>query len=226
MTDPIFKHTTSTDALDTLGTIIGPGERRDAVHIAAAPVIAYTALNPGERVAYDPDTNEARPLVEADDVYIGIVDPYLDRGPEAGEWFWLLVKPREITTLNHVWEHPAFAPSPMAEPRIDVAAVEDALEAIVPIPSYEDKAASEAWLREYLNPYYSDNDRWGMSDMDSFEDLIARAQGLDEGEGLHIRGRDASGSIDPEFWRHLAVYTGDTSVVTSQPRESYFTCGC
>lgn len=34
------KHTTHTDALDTLGSIIGPDEKRDAIHLAVFPVYA------------------------------------------------------------------------------------------------------------------------------------------------------------------------------------------
>lgn len=49
------KRSVQTDALHTLGTIIGPGEYRDAVHIAVLPVQAGNYLDPGDNVYLDGD---------------------------------------------------------------------------------------------------------------------------------------------------------------------------
>ena len=47
------KRTVATDALLTLGTIIGPAEKRDAIHLAVEPVIAGEKLRPGDHVVVD-----------------------------------------------------------------------------------------------------------------------------------------------------------------------------
>ncbi len=91
-----------------LGRMIGNGElRRDAIHIAVAPVTASCRLAPGEHVG----------LIEKDNVElvgpcaenIGIVDPFLSADVEAGHRFWLLLYPDTITGLRHVWTHPAYS---------------------------------------------------------------------------------------------------------------------
>ncbi len=39
-----------TDALHTLGSIIGESEKRDAIHLAVEPVVAGERLTPGQNV--------------------------------------------------------------------------------------------------------------------------------------------------------------------------------
>ena len=46
------KRQLATDALKTLGTIIGDGEKRDAIHLAVEPVVAAETLRPGEDVGF------------------------------------------------------------------------------------------------------------------------------------------------------------------------------
>jgi len=108
MTTDYQKHTVSTDALDTLGTIIGAGEKRDAIHLAVEPVTAGQTLLPGNHVKFNKD---GFAVVADPSQGIGIVDPFLTDVIDKGERFWLVVYPRQITTLRHVWEHPAFPSS-------------------------------------------------------------------------------------------------------------------
>jgi hypothetical protein len=99
------KRTVSTDALETLGTIIGPNEKRDAIHLAVIPVKAGQNLNRAEHVYLYEGT-----AFRADEAShrIGIVDPFLDDdGVKKGQHFWLVIYPRVITSLRHVWTHPA-----------------------------------------------------------------------------------------------------------------------
>ena len=44
------KRSVSTDALETLGTIIGGGQGRDAIHLAVEPIEAAIDLYPGQDV--------------------------------------------------------------------------------------------------------------------------------------------------------------------------------
>ena len=102
MTNHGDKRSVSTDALETLGSIIGPGQGRDAIHLAVEPVVAAEDLVPGEHVGFIDGG------VGCSDTPLGIVDPFLALGPRKGEYFWLVVYPRQITSLRHVWTHPKF----------------------------------------------------------------------------------------------------------------------
>lgn len=90
-----------------LGQLLGKEERRrDAIHIAVAPVTAAERLTPGQHVG----------LIQEDDLErvgpcerpIGIVDPFLPVAVESGQRFWLFLYPNTITGLRHVWTHPVF----------------------------------------------------------------------------------------------------------------------
>src|SRR5258708_2744536 len=85
VSDNTDKRTVSTDALETLGTIIGTTEKRDAIHLAVNPTQAKQMLRPGQDVGIDGTTNNP----------VGIVDPFLKRPIKEGEWFWLVVYPRQ-----------------------------------------------------------------------------------------------------------------------------------
>ncbi len=123
------KRTVATDALMTLGTIIGPSERRDAIHLAVEPVIAGEALMPGEHVTV---SNGIATGTE-DGHGLGIVDPFLPGVVTKGERFWFVMYPRQVHSLRHVWTHPAF-------PDVDAVSV-----------GAPDKAASEKWLRNFCD---------------------------------------------------------------------------
>lgn len=90
-----------------LGKLIDENERRrDAVHIAIAPVTAASHLAPGQPVGLIQEGNIE--LVGSCDQNIGIVDPFLKDTVEPGQRFWLFLYPGTITGLRHLWTHPAF----------------------------------------------------------------------------------------------------------------------
>ena len=198
------KRTVTTDALETLGTIISENEKRDAIHLAVEPVFAATRLLPGDHVALDPTGRAVQVQI---DEGVGIVDPFLANPVLAGERFWLVVYPRQITSLRHVWEHPDFPPSELRAPEAVSA-----------------KAASEAWLRKFI----------AGADCPSYEEVIAAAiHESDEGNGiresydgnehyLFFRGSDAHGDIPDEFWDHVELVTGRKGLIRAQ----YFSCSC
>jgi len=86
-----------------LGTPPGPGEQRDAIHIAVAPVIAHKRLLPGERVGIAADGKTST----SNDV-IGIVDPFNPHGAGEGSPFWLLLFPNTVYGMRHHWLHESF----------------------------------------------------------------------------------------------------------------------
>lgn len=86
-----------------VGKIIKGGEdaRRDAIHVAVAPVRAGEDLEPGERVALI-FGGTAIGVGEADAAdAVGVVDPYLTETVEAGQRFWLFLFPCSITKQTH-----------------------------------------------------------------------------------------------------------------------------
>ena len=90
-----------------LGQLIEDGDRRrDAIHIAVAPVTAAARLVPGQHVGLVQEGNLE--LVGPCDRNIGVVDPFLAEPVEPGQRFWLFLYPGTITGLRHVWTHPAF----------------------------------------------------------------------------------------------------------------------
>lgn len=93
--------------LAAMGTIHTTDMQRDAVHIAVVQMTAAVSLQPGWRIGRD-----ARGLAvkaDEDDIEaIGIVDPYLIDAVPTGSRFFMLLFPGTITSLKHLWTHPAF----------------------------------------------------------------------------------------------------------------------
>lgn len=92
-----------------LGQTPSRDARRDAVHIAVIPVVATHTLYPGHHVGINESGCAYAPNYDyRSDKTIGIVDPFLGGGVNKGEQFWLFLYPGTITSLRHVWTHPAF----------------------------------------------------------------------------------------------------------------------
>ena len=90
-----------------LGELITDGERRrDAIHIALAPVTASQPLSPAQPVGLIEEGNLE--LVGPCEQNIGIVDPFLKGPVNTGDRCWLFLYPNTITDLRHIWSHPAF----------------------------------------------------------------------------------------------------------------------
>lgn len=105
------KRTVHTDALDILGRVIVDTDKvgRDAIHLAVEPVIAGAKVFPGQDVGRLADGSFAAPtLTNGITKTLGIVDPFISKPIQQGEKFFLVIYPRQITTLRHVWEHPEF----------------------------------------------------------------------------------------------------------------------
>lgn len=87
-----------------LGTLPEGKQRRDAIHIAVAPVLAGQVLKPGQPIRLQRDRN--RTAIAKDDP-IGIVDPFLKEDVQPGQQFWMVLFPDTVQGLRHDWQHPS-----------------------------------------------------------------------------------------------------------------------
>jgi hypothetical protein len=190
------KRTVTTDALETLGSIITPNEKRDAIHLAVENVVAAHDLRAGEHVGF------VEGGVGTCDNPVGIVDPFLTVPVTKGSRFWLVVYPRQITSLRHVWTHPAFPESEVEAPA-----------------SVSPKEVSEKWMREWAMKHMS-ADYYG--DETSLNADVAYDNAMRAGSDNHIGPyEDARDHIDNEWWSHWETITGKQG-----NRGEYFSCAC
>lgn len=91
-----------------IGKIITTNEKRDAIHIAVAPVVAAHDLLPGQHIGFD---RHGKATADPEDLvgdHIGIVDPFLDEPVLTDEKFWIFLYPNTVMGLRHDWVHPSF----------------------------------------------------------------------------------------------------------------------
>lgn len=230
-----------TDALATLGFIHTEQQYRDAIHLAVEPVEAGQLLTPGHHIGLGPDgkayiagsrivTAETQPngvVVEA----LGIVDPFLTVMIDPGEHFWLVVYPRQISSLRHVWEHPKFSKSGETDhPAEQAASLDPAREQEMRVLLGDPIAQAYQRIQAYANEL-SDICDDGEGEITA-EDLIETAMtnldldGKDTwGKDYIMRGGALEGVLtDSEFWNDLAIYKGIE--IPYDKRESFFSCAC
>lgn len=203
--------TPHTDALETLGTIHKHEEKRDAIHLGVEPIEAGATLKPGTHVciingkAYS--ARSGKP--------VGIVDPFLEQPVYPGQRFWLVVYPRQITSLRHVWEHPDFPAS------LDLPQVEQT-------EPLDEKAKSMKWIEAYaasLSGEYLDEFMLVTAD-----ELIETAKTWVDpnsrwgGDYLVKGGLFEGNYVSRDFWRHFEVVTGTAPANGETP--SFFSCSC
>lgn len=214
-------HTVHTDALGTIGMILPEGAGRDAIHIAVEPVKAAVTLYPGQHVGTDADGNANTNGVEL----LGIVDPFLTGPVYPGQPFWLLVYPRTITSLRHVWEHPSFPP--VQTERIVEKEIIKEVEVIKEIPVSRGLNYDEvkAWLENWLNNNGSislEDIVRAYSDEGSYVSINDYTSIMIDGDYIHVSGSDASGYIPDEFFDNLEIFLGRRI----RNRPEYFSCAC
>lgn len=214
------KRTAHTDAGDTLGTIIGPHEKRDAIHLAVEPMQAGQELEPGARVIIGTDRklyNEwewRKADVPSGTKPIGIVDPFIEGTVYRNQWVWLVLMPRTIRSLRHVWEHPQF---PSALPEV----IRDKGEAVDPEKLHktlllieEPNAVAVQTIRNVANTL-------GVE----YDDLIERAKDyVNHGEYWIEGGRFEGEYIPEDFWPAFTQVTGIK--VPEQDQSSFLSCSC
>jgi hypothetical protein len=168
------KRAVHTDALETLGKKIDKSAARDAIHLAVEPVTAGEELSPGQSACI-----RGGKAYSSGSKLLGIIDPFLDTPVKEGEMCWLIVYPRTITSLRHVWEHPDFKNQEQ-------------------IGHEESVKKSERWLQHFCDT----------QDCPPYQDVLRAALRDPDSEYLHFSGQDASGSIPDEFWDHVENITG------------------
>ncbi len=175
----VTKRTVSTDALETLGTIIDDKQKRDAIHLAVLPVMAGARLKPGQEIAL----TDGLAMPQAGGILI--VDPFLREPAMPGERFWAVLKPRLVTSLRHVWTHPDFPSEEVATPAVGEFDLEKA----------KARAVIES-IAEQCNVDSADELIWGAERYLKHDDYMC--------EG----GRWEGVSLPDEFWPAFEVLTG------------------
>lgn len=217
------KHTVSTDALDTLGTCpIPENSGRDAIHLAVEPVVAGTILHPGQRIRLL--NGNAFPCIEkwdSDDA-TGIVDPFIKGVVEPGEKFWFVVLPRTITSLRHVWSHPAFPEDAVtlyidtseSVSKADMTRFLDEVDTFVPEQSMA-MARMKEWCAEIGERY-----DYIMAEAKKYVDSGGRSYAYGENDSTKFD------SVDMPDWFWSTYQEIVQSEVPQELRNSFFTCSC
>jgi len=202
-------------ALDTIGNPLSGDLGRDAIHLATITVSSEERLFPGQNVGLVGDK-----LVSATAAkMVGIVDPFLAGPVFPGQSFWLVIYPRTITSLRHVWEHPAFD---------KMAATEDQAGSVV-------KELSKAYLEDFAKRLFSYYGQREEGDPESYRNEFPEGEGeygsrlkvlLDGIEDGGAFGTDIEYGDDvrpsEELYRHYEIYTGRPA----PRRPEYFRCAC
>lgn len=157
-----------------IGQIITDEQPRDAIHIAVAPVVAAEKLFTGQHIGMTPEGTATTHVFNP----IGIVDPFLRVPVEQGMRFWMFLYPGSVTSLLHVWSHPAFEKHAPRSPQ---------------------QLESEKWLRAFA-------DEWGM-DYEEMIRRTTAGEGI-TAFGRSISGWSELGEDAGRFWSHLQILTG------------------
>jgi hypothetical protein len=193
------KRSVHTDALATLGTIIDNTQHRDAIHLAVEPIAASENLYPGQHIGII--NGKASTKAEKK---LGIVDPFVSGMIPEGSMFWLIVYPRQVTSLRHVWSHPDFVEQKTTE---------------VDSPLSE-KDLSKKWIEDFANRVQLHYNVL----MDGARDMVEDKRRGGYGEYLCFGGLLEGEYVPDEFWTHYEIVTGDK--VAEEHRQSFFSCSC
>lgn len=198
------KRTVTTDALDTLGSIISPKEKRDAIHLAVEPATAGQLLQAGDHVSFV----NGKSFKTKTGKGVGIVDPFLTEEVEEGEMFWLVVYPRQISSLRHVWEHPLFPLSGETDTKVET-------KQSTPAPIMQQAARnhdSEAFIASLA-------ENLGVT----YEELMFAADSYGKHDDYWVKGGQFEGeSVGTDFWVHYYKITGEPF----QDHGNFLSCSC
>jgi len=148
---------------------------------------------------------------------VGIVDPFLPQGVKKGEWFWLMLYPRQITSLRHVWEHPDFPASglgPTKQTKDELTPEQERAKEKI------QRVANEVGVpaRALIEAATGGIGRWNEE-----EDWEPYSIQLEHG-CFYVGGTEVNGSVPEEFWDWVETLTGVH--VAEKDRAEYFSCSC
>jgi hypothetical protein len=199
----------ATDALATLGTIINAEQKRDAIHLAVIPVKAISRIYPGTEIKLI--DNKPVQIDHSEDA-TGIVDPFLEESVAAGQWFWMILKPRTITSLRHVWEHPDFPTE--KEITLDEKLQKQVLQTKKLIGALSVKEEAVMWMDNYVAALPM-----------SKETLFTAAESWLEDNDYLSQGSLLEGEyVNDDFWDHYEIITGQ--VIDNGKKGNFFSCSC
>lgn len=230
MSEGSDKRSVATDALETLGMIIDATQKRDAIHLAVEPIEAGENLWPGDDVGIFQGKAYRQGRAMGDGFILmglGIVDPFVHKGigVRQGQRFWLVVYPRQIHSLRHVWTHPAFPDAPeLSDLKAPVVTAPDGTINVGETEYTRNMAESERWLRDWCGDADRPDYQMLIDGLAGEVEYSARGnvRGLThDGEFLTTHGFSTSGEIPDEFWDHIEVVTGKKF-----ERATHFNCSC
>lgn len=208
------KRTPHTDALETLGYKHQYKENRDAIHLAVEQVEAGVKLKPGDHIGLR-DGKAVKKGVK----HLGIVDPFINDVIEKGDKFWLVLYPRMITSLRHVWSHPDFDDTP------EVAAIK--VDPAKPTP----KEVAYQWIVDYAASLGYEEDYYDGEYHVTAEELIeygkdfANEQARGRWPDYLVKGGLLEGVYTKdEFWDNLSIYLDQE--IHEDHRGNFFSCSC
>jgi hypothetical protein len=191
------KRSVHTDALATLGTILNlkDGPARDAIHLAVEPVRAGERLKPNDDIGIKGGLAfKARDGVPKR----GKADPFITADIMPGDVIWLVIYPRQIKSLRHVWEHPAF---PTETVIADLPDPKAATAKAVIEQQADDMGITYGDIMSYAEDYV----RYGSYAVDG-----------GRWEGMGIDGE--------KFWESWAILNPGRDV--PEHKASFFSCSC
>jgi len=198
----------------TLGKLVDVNHlSRDAIHIAVASVKAMHTLKPGQHIGFVDNTNinvgcntVLLPAIKL----IGIVDPFLPEAVKENEWFYMLLYPKTITGLKHVWTHPDFKEEPKMIFKLNLTEESKCIHADLT----KQQKFSEKWLRNFALRFKGD-----------YDEMIKAAVSIDNyccfGDDIEYSDFDK----DSEFWKHVEIVTG-LKFSDEHIKSTSFRCAC
>lgn len=136
-----------------------------------------------------------------------VLHPFLPHPVAKGERFWMFLYPQSITSLKHVWTHPAFVNAPAVEVK---AGLENCL-----IPEDADEyIVSKKWITDFADSF----------DVTYNRIMEAAKEWVEYGEWFCDGGRFEGCTVPDIFWTHYERVTG--TKVDADKKENFFTCSC
>jgi len=194
-----------------IGKLITSEQKRDAIHVAVAPVVAQQKLYPGQRIGL---VERSQHFVEADPGGEGIVDPFLLGPVFPDQSFWMFLMPNTVTGMRHEWQHPAFQPLP-DEMNRKIAADPEGVRAATDLEN------ARSWMQDFARECRL-----------SYEEVISAGREYVKTGEYFTQYNDESardaiycGNNKKLFWDNFEILTGVK--VSEEDRDgSVFSCSC